>query len=233
MACPILHSGGIYVIRHIASSKVYVGSAAKVAQRWRVHRHNLKKRGHHSVLLQRAWHKYGPDAFSWEVVEPVFIASELAAREQFWMDTLSACDPSKGYNIFPKARSSIGRKLTPEQCKAMSIARLGKPLGPPSEEHRRNLSKARLSKGIGKGVPLRTEHKAKLKGLPRSAEAIANHAAAAARRVGKPLSPSHAANVRAALLIRNRSPEMRAAGVENNRRRRAEKNKKLGQTELF
>lgn len=165
MACPILHSGGIYVIRHIASSKVYVGSAAKVAQRWRVHRHNLKKRGHHSVLLQRAWHKYGPDAFSWEVVEPVFIASELAAREQFWMDTLSACDPSKGYNIFPKARSSIGRKLTPEQCKAMSIARLGKPLGPPSEEHRRNLSKARLSKGIGKGVPLRTEHKAKLKGF--------------------------------------------------------------------
>lgn len=46
---------GIYQIRNTANGKRYVGSAVKFAQRWRQHAHLLRKRKHHSRILQNAW----------------------------------------------------------------------------------------------------------------------------------------------------------------------------------
>lgn len=201
MACPILPFGGIYVITHVASGKVYVGSAVHVPRRWCAHKHDLKKGGHHSRILQRAWKKYGPQAFRWEVIEPVFIKSELMAREQFWMDSLSVCDPNKGYNTLPRAGSPLGRKMSPEVIENMRRIRLGVKLGPPTIEHRQNLSKARM--GIGKGVPLSPERAAKSAAHLRSPATLEKLAAAMAAKRGQPLNASHAAKVRAAVVARN------------------------------
>lgn len=238
MACPILPFGGIYVITHVASGKVYVGSAVHVPKRWRTHKHDLNKRDHHSRMLQRAWKKYGSEAFRWEVVEPVFIKSELTAREQFWMDSLFACDPDKGYNTFPFARSPLGRKMSPETIENMRRIRLGVKLGPPTIEHRQNLSKARM--GIGKGIPLSPEHAAKSAAHLRSPAVLEKLAAAMVAKRGQPLNAAHAAKVRAAVVARNVATKGIPMSAERRRQWKlacellvARKSSEAGQMTLF
>ena len=48
----------IYGIRHIASGRIYVGSAVRTNARWRQHRSQLQRGTHHSRYLQAAWSKY-------------------------------------------------------------------------------------------------------------------------------------------------------------------------------
>ena len=45
----------IYGIRHIASGRIYVGSAVRTNARWRHHRSQLQRGTHHSRYLQAAW----------------------------------------------------------------------------------------------------------------------------------------------------------------------------------
>ena len=47
----------IYGIRHIASGRIYVGSAVRTNARWRQHRSQLQRGTHHSRYLQAAWSK--------------------------------------------------------------------------------------------------------------------------------------------------------------------------------
>jgi hypothetical protein len=60
--------GGIYAVRHVASGKLYIGSAVDILKRWGEHRYHLDRGTHHSRYLQRAWRKHGPDAFVWEIL---------------------------------------------------------------------------------------------------------------------------------------------------------------------
>ena len=59
----------IYGIRHIASGRIYVGSAVRTNARWRHHRSQLQRGTHHSRYLQAAWNKYGAEAFEFVVLE--------------------------------------------------------------------------------------------------------------------------------------------------------------------
>lgn len=93
-------TSGIYQIRHMTSGKVYVGSSGNIPVRWRLHRRELRQGVHHSQKLQRAWNKYGADAFVFEVLAECSIPS-LRSREQHWMDTLNAF--TSGYNCTAKA----------------------------------------------------------------------------------------------------------------------------------
>ena len=114
---------GVYCIRHIASGKVYVGSAAKsFASRLRIHLHHLRHGKHHSALLQRAWSKYGEAAFVFVVAE--FTAPEHAVCcEQMMIDFYRSANPSHGYNISPTAASSLGTKHTLESRVKIVAAR--------------------------------------------------------------------------------------------------------------
>lgn len=62
---------GIYKIVNTKNGKFYLGSSARLPERWEQHRSWLesKNRDHHSVALQRAWDKYGGDIFEFKVVE--------------------------------------------------------------------------------------------------------------------------------------------------------------------
>jgi group I intron endonuclease len=106
----IPHSSGVYQIRCVPTGKVYVGSAADLYVRWYNHQNELTRNQHHNQILQRAWKKYGADAFVFEVLEFTSI-SDLIACEQRWIDATTCCDRAKGYNILPHARSARGMKM--------------------------------------------------------------------------------------------------------------------------
>lgn len=99
----------VYAIRHVESGRVYVGSAERVSMRWKKHRWALKAGRHDNVHLQRAWVKYGPAAFAFEIIEHVEDAVVLIEREQFWIDELRATGQTSGFNLCPVAGSRKGK----------------------------------------------------------------------------------------------------------------------------
>ena len=115
-----LEKTGVYEIVHNASGKRYVGSTAKSFKaRWRLHRLALSKGKHHSVLLQRAWNKYGAGAFEFRVVE--FTNPEHAiAIEQTFLDWRKSANPKFGYNIAPTAGNTLGLKWSNDSRAAKS-----------------------------------------------------------------------------------------------------------------
>lgn len=58
----------IYALTHLASGKRYVGSTVNRSYRWSKHRCELNADRHHCQHLQRAWNKYGADAFAFSTI---------------------------------------------------------------------------------------------------------------------------------------------------------------------
>jgi hypothetical protein len=54
---------GVYGILNTLTSRIYVGSSVNVSRRWNAHRWELETGRHINKHLQRAWDKYGIDAF--------------------------------------------------------------------------------------------------------------------------------------------------------------------------
>lgn len=135
----MLYPSGIYAITNQINGKRYIGSAVNLTGRWRVHRSDLRKGRHHSLVLQRAYDKYGADAFTYSVL--LYCSkSDLLFMEQRALDALHP-----EYNICETAGSLLGRKFSAESRERMSQAHRGRPK---SEEHKRNMSKANLGKSL-------------------------------------------------------------------------------------
>lgn len=111
---PAAGASGIYAITHIASGKQYIGSAVNIRRRWNQHRRDLNKGSHHSSHLQRAWDKYGAEAFAFTVLEEVGDVTRLIEREQFHMDARFAARGSIEYNARPNAKNNLGFRHTEE-----------------------------------------------------------------------------------------------------------------------
>jgi group I intron endonuclease len=145
-ADPIPNASGIYRIIHIASGKPYIGSAMNLRKRRNGHFQDLRHGTHHSITLQRAWNKYGPDAFAFEILELVLVPELLTSREQYYFSKFRPFG-SRGFNIARVAGSTLGmpapnrdRKMTPEQLERHRLARIGKKA---SEETKRRMGDAR------------------------------------------------------------------------------------------
>lgn len=176
-------SSGIYQIRHVASGKVYVGSAISLSRRKIEHWRDLRRGDHGNAKLQRAWNKYGEDAFVFEVLEPVLLLEDLLTREQDWILELDVC--RKGYNLAPTAGSLLGHKMSMETRQRMSQVKTGVRKSPEhvakvkealtgrkmTPEQCQRMREAKLGKKQG---PRSEEWKAKisasLQGLKRTAE---------------------------------------------------------------
>lgn len=100
---------GIYKITHIESKRIYVGSACNVARRISLHKWQLKKECHHSKYLQRAWKKYGAEAFEFSLILRC-AETDLLFYEQRAIDKL---DPK--FNTSPTAGSTLGLRHTEKQ----------------------------------------------------------------------------------------------------------------------
>lgn len=187
---------GIYSITHIASDKKYIGSSRQIRQRWVDHMKMLRRGVHHSRTLQRAWNKYGEDAFSFEILEECQDAN-LKVVEQHYLDTIRPfASQHRGFNenVFadrPPVHYGHGRQPWPTGMKRP----------PRTEEHKRKLSEALRG---SKKTPRTAEHMANI-WAKRRENGTDKHTEEAKRRcgaknLGKPLSSEHRKNISAALI---------------------------------
>ena len=125
---------GIYAIVNKVNGKYYLGSAARVGDcpsdsgfyvRWYNHVNTLKAGTHHSILLQRAWNKYGSGSFKFQILE--FVDSEKCIEvEQTYLDLFPVGDRSIVYNTCFIADSILGTKYS-EEAKSKISKALAKP----------------------------------------------------------------------------------------------------------
>ena len=94
---------GIYEIVAPSGSR-YIGSAVNFTNRWRIHRHLLRRGTHHNKGLMRAASKYGIDGLSFRKILICRVA-DLIFFEQRAIDVLKP-----RYNACPTAGSQLGRK---------------------------------------------------------------------------------------------------------------------------
>lgn len=119
---------GIYKIENKTTGKLYIGSSLDIRKRWVRHLWDLKNNKHHSIILQRAWNKYGKDDFIFEIIEECTIDNLLTLEQKYLDEYLPI------YNICPNAGNSYGRRDSMEtRLKKRKIAlelNLKPPLAP-------------------------------------------------------------------------------------------------------
>lgn len=131
---------GIYMIRCTANGKIYIGSAINLLRRWRCHKSNLRSNTHYNEHLQRAWNKYGEQAFTMTVLEKCN-CHILRDREQFYLDAWQPFD-EKGFNIARQVdKPALGRPMLQATKEKLSALKKGKVFTP---EHRAKLRAAKI-----------------------------------------------------------------------------------------
>lgn len=111
---------GVYLITHVSSGKVYVGSAVCLWRRKKDHTTRLNCGRHGNEYLQRSWTKYGQGDFQWSVLE--YCSKEVRLeREQHWIDALDSTNEERGFNLIPTRSSQLyGAAVTKMQLKRWS-----------------------------------------------------------------------------------------------------------------
>lgn len=120
----ILRILGIYQILNLINGKFYIGKATHVIGRWATHKYYLRNNKHKNIYLQASWNKYGEIYFEFILIEACNLES-LTIKEQYWIDTLGACDRELGYNINPNSETSLGKKHRQETKDKISAANKG------------------------------------------------------------------------------------------------------------
>lgn len=95
------NKAGIYLIRNKINGKVYIGKSIRLYKRIKGHvtHLNTKSKDENRHLIN-AWHKYGREAFEYEVLEYLPKDEEiLRERELYWMVHYNSTDREKGYNM--------------------------------------------------------------------------------------------------------------------------------------
>ena len=122
-----LAMGFVYAIVNTTNSATYIGSTVKtVDNRWRRHLKDLRAGRHHSCKLQRAWDKYGEDAFVIETLEKVS-NRRLLSREQWHIDLQFGRGRQLSYNMSPTAGNTTGIRWSKKAKIRQSAAKVGVP----------------------------------------------------------------------------------------------------------
>lgn len=77
---------GVYIVKNTENNKCYIGSSTNVELRIYEHKRHLRLGTHHSIILQRAFDKYGEACFTFNLIEIVTDINFLRAREQAWFN---------------------------------------------------------------------------------------------------------------------------------------------------
>lgn len=93
---------GIYYLLCQTTKVGYIGSAKRFSQRLKSHFGDLGTHCHVNKKMQSAFDQYGPDSFTWGIVEECQI-HELNAREQYWINRYT---PDRLFNIDLKVARS-------------------------------------------------------------------------------------------------------------------------------
>lgn len=74
---------GVYLITCKVNNKKYVGCSNNIDRRWAWHRSNLRNGTHHNQHLQRAWNKYGSEAFVFTLLEETDVDSRFDRETEY------------------------------------------------------------------------------------------------------------------------------------------------------
>ena len=104
---------GVFQVKNIANDKVLLGSSLNLEGSLNKHRFMLKIGSHTNKALQQDWNKYGPDKFSFDILEVVKIKDdpnfnlrdELTLLEQIWLEELQPVG-ERGYNANARIREA-------------------------------------------------------------------------------------------------------------------------------
>lgn len=140
--------GIIYSIVNVINSKVYIGSTNLFYKRKSSHIRQLEQNKHHSIHLQRAYNKYGENAFEWDILQKVENLEDLFFYEQKWIDLTQSTFGKYGYNINPVASAADIPRCTKEQIERRNES-IRKTKG--TSEFRKKISD--YNKSIGKKIP--------------------------------------------------------------------------------
>lgn len=96
---------GVFAIRNTVNGKVFLGSSLNLEGPLNRHRFMLSIGKHEVPALQQDWNTFGPDRFTFEILEEVkvkdtpgfSVEDELTLLEQIWVETLQPFG-EKGYN---------------------------------------------------------------------------------------------------------------------------------------
>ncbi len=130
----------VYEITCKSNARKYIGSSCFTELRFSKHRGKLRHNKHHCVMLQRAWNKYGEDAFVFQIVEICTLDTRLQ-REQHYLDSL--WDTGVLYNSARRAEAGAGRHTTATR---LLLSEAGKRRPPHSEATRKQLSVSNTGK---------------------------------------------------------------------------------------
>ncbi len=143
-------NSGIYCILNKENNKRYIGQTTDLSRRERQHFSRLKKGVHKNKHLQRAYKKYGKEAFSFFVVM-LCKKKHLTKWEQFFVDLYPKKDL---YNIAIECvTGTLGTTLSDDVRLKMSKAHMGHTH---SEATKRKIAKSKIGKknpNYGKVTP--------------------------------------------------------------------------------
>ena len=118
-----MNISGIYQIKSgVNPTRIYIGSAINIDNRWKNHLKELRRNKHHSDKLQNHYNKYGEADLQFSVL--LGCSKEgLIIIEQYFIDSYKPY-----FNICKTAGNTLGthRKLSNETRRRMSFARMGK-----------------------------------------------------------------------------------------------------------
>ncbi|MGI6091669.1 MAG: GIY-YIG nuclease family protein [Veillonellaceae bacterium] len=103
---------GVFQIKNNANGKIFIDSSMNLPGSFNGQRFQLNMNGHSNKQLQQDWNTYGPDVFTFEILEkinPDKIAKDdwreaVSNLKAKWLDNLQPYD-EKGYNK-PKIQDS-------------------------------------------------------------------------------------------------------------------------------
>lgn len=125
-------AGYVYAIENTVNGHRYIGSTTNYKSRWHTHRSTLRRGIHHSFILQKAWNKYGAQAFEFKLL--------LVCPKDQRIEYENLLMPLQHYNVLRTAKESLvrgGWHHSDEFKAKLSVLHLGKTL---TSEHRAKLS---------------------------------------------------------------------------------------------
>lgn len=93
--------GYVYAIENKTNGRRYIGSTTNYKSRWHTHKSTLRRGKHHSFILQKAWDKYGEDAFEFKLL--------LICPKDLRIEYENRLMPMQDYNLLRTAREVLVR----------------------------------------------------------------------------------------------------------------------------
>ena len=104
---------GVYQVKNLANGKVLLGSSLNLEGPLNRHKFMLKIGSHTNKVLQKDWDEFGPEQFSFDILEEVQrkddpnfnLKDEFTLLEMVWLEKLQPFN-ERGYNLNERIREA-------------------------------------------------------------------------------------------------------------------------------